>query len=80
MLLNSLMIIKTPRAVLRSLSSCENIHMLLIPDRCVYNMSKQRIDQDFGTKINTDDLLPAAVTAESDLWNHYLAKLLVTTS
>jgi len=43
-------------------------------------MSKQRIDQDFGTKINTDDLLPAAVTAESDLWNHYLAKLLVTTS
>jgi len=43
-------------------------------------MSRQRTGQGFGTKINTDDLLPAAVTAESDLCNHYLAKLLVTKS
>jgi len=77
MLLNSLMIMKTPREIL---SSCENTHMLSLSNRGVYNMSRQRTGQGFGTKINTDDLLPAAVTAESDLCNHYLAKLLVTKS
>jgi len=54
--------------------------MLSIRDRGVCNMSKQRIDQGFGTKIYTDDLLPAAVTAVSDPCSQYLAKLLVTSA